>query len=151
MSIWYRVFGAAPDEPAPAALLEHLQGLDAGLRGRFTGDDQGWLRAELTSAAGPVEVERYLVSEEGIRAELNNWAAWVETQEGNPHQDRLMRHLIATQQVFTLPQPGGLAGREAAEALCVAVCRFLARATAGVYQVDLRGFFAADGTLLMPE
>ena len=31
------------------------------------------------------------------------------------------------------------------------VCRFLARATDGIYQIDGQGFFAADGTLLVTE
>jgi hypothetical protein len=33
----------------------------------------------------------------------------------------------------------------------VGLCRFLARATDGFYQVDDEGFFEADGTLLVKE
>jgi hypothetical protein len=146
--MWYRVFGTNQVEPRPAALLEHLQELDAGLTGKFSGDEQGWFQAELTSPAGgaPLVVQRYLVSEEGIRAELNNWAAWIETNEDNPNQGRLMQHMISTTQLFTLrPTTAG------ADDWCGPICRFLARETAGVYQVDGQGFFAADGTLLLKE
>ncbi len=40
---------------------------------------------------------------------------------------------------------------EFVERLCLACCRYLAGATEGVYQADHGGFFAADGTLLVPE
>jgi hypothetical protein len=146
--MWYRVFGTNQVEPRPATLLEHLQALGAEATGKFSGDEQGWFRAELTTPAEntTLQLERYLVSEEGIRAELNNWAAWIETNEDNPHQGRLMQHMISTMQLFTLRPPA----RGAAER-CGEICRFLARETAGVYQVDGQGFFAADGTLLMSE
>jgi hypothetical protein len=151
--MWYRVFGTNQTEPAPAALLEYLEGLHTGVAGKFSGDEQGWFRAELTPPATDIslELERYLVSEEGIRGEFNNWAAWIETQEGNPHQGPLMQHMISTTQLFTLRPVGNQVGPEGAEKLCKAICRFLARETAGVYQVDGQGFFAPDGTLLVKE
>jgi hypothetical protein len=37
------------------------------------------------------------------------------------------------------------------ERLCLTCCRHLAAVTDGVYQADHGGFFAADGTLLVPE
>jgi hypothetical protein len=148
----YRVFCRGDVAPEPAALLEHLHGLGLPVRGHFHGDDQGWFRAELVpdADAAPLELERYLAEEEGIRAELNTWAAWLETAEGNPHAGRLMQHVIATRQVFTLqsspddedPPP---------EEVCLAVCRFLASAADGVFQGDGRGFCAADGAVLVPE
>jgi hypothetical protein len=151
--MWYRVFGNNRTEPAPAALLEHLEGVHTGVTGKFSGDEEGWFRAELISPASDIslELERYLVSEEGIRAELNNWAAWIETQEGNPHHGPLMQHMISTTQLFTLRPVGNQVGPEGAEKLCESICRFLARETAGVYQVDGQGFFAPDGNLLLKE
>jgi hypothetical protein len=151
--MWYRVFGTNPTEPAPAALLEHLQRTWAGVTGKFSGDEQGWFRGELISPAGDIslELERYLASEEGIRAELNSWAAWIETQEGNPHQGLLMQHMISTTQLFTLKPVGNQVGLGRAQKQCEAICRFLARETEGVYQVDGEGFFAPDGALLVKE
>ena len=36
-------------------------------------------------------------------------------------------------------------------AICLAACKYLAQETQGVYQVDHKGFFAPNGTLLVPE
>lgn len=148
MNLWYRVFGTSDSEPSPAAVLEHLHRLQAGATGKVSGDEQGWFRAELLyeSGAAPLELERYLVTEEGIRSELNTWAAWLETVD-SPQQERLMRHMIGTKQVFTLSG----APDEDVEDLCLGICRFLARTTEGIYQVDGRGFFDAEGRLLVPE
>src|SRR5688500_2724639 len=107
MSQWFRVFGANDAAVEPAALLEHLHGQGLKVAGRFRGDEQGWFRAEFAFAddAPPVLLERYLAKEEGIRAELNTWAAWLETAEESPHYVALMQHVIGTTQLFTLHQP----------------------------------------------
>ncbi len=152
MSRWYRVFGTNEVQPEPARLLEEAAALGAVVRARFHGDDLGWFRAELTVGddAVPLPLERFLGSEEGIRAELNTWAAWLEETGPTPEAARLMQHMISTTQVFTLGPLDPDADAEV-EPLCVSLCRFLARETAGVYQVDGQGFFAADGTLLVAE
>jgi hypothetical protein len=157
MSQWFRVFGANDAAVEPAALLGHLHALGLPVAGHFRGDDRGWFRAELVFAedAPPVVVERYLVKEEGLRPDLASWAAWLEEQEDNPHHLPLMEHVIRTAQLFTLRQPIEEADDADdpafVEGLCTTCCRFLARETAGVYQADRRGFFAADGALLVPE
>ena len=46
---------------------------------------------------------------------------------------------------------GGQPDEVLVERLVVALCRFLAGATDGVYQSDDAGFFAADGALLLQE
>src|SRR5438874_7384942 len=140
MSQWFRVFGNGDAAVEPAALLEHLHGAGFPVAGHFRGDDRGWFRAELVFAddAPPVVVERYFADEEGIRAELNSWAAWLEEQEDNPHHLPLMERLIGTAQLFTLRQADEEADdaddRELAERLCLTCCRYLAAATDGVYQ-----------------
>jgi hypothetical protein len=146
--LWYRVFGTCEAPVEPAGLLEHLHGLGLEAAGRFRGDDLGWFHAELAlpDDGGRVEVQRYLADEEGIRDELNTWAAWLETREDNPHHARLLRHMIGTRQVFTL-QPE----EDENEELCLAACRYLARRTDGVYQADGRGFCSAEGELLVEE
>jgi hypothetical protein len=145
---WYRVFGRNEVEPAPAALLEHLRVLGLEVRPAFRGDDLGWFAADFAfdDDTPPLQLERFLTREEGLRSELNAWAAWLETVEHNPNHAALMERVIQTSQLFTLRQPA-----ERMESLCVAVSRFLARVTDGVYQADGQGFFAADGTLLLPE
>jgi hypothetical protein len=153
MPRWYRVFGTSAVQPPPADLLEHLNASGLTVAGHFRGDDLGWFRAELVYAedSPPLELQRYLAGEEGIRGELNTWAAWLETQEENRHHGRLMGHMIGTQQLFTLALPEDEIGDELAERVSLETCRFLAGRTDGVYQVDHGGFFAADGTLLVEE
>jgi hypothetical protein len=148
MPPWYRVFGTSDTQPEPAAVLAGLRASGHEAAGHFRGDDRGWFRAELLPAAGsPLEVECYLADEQDIRHELNSWAAWLEAAGESETHARLMRHMIATTRLFTL-HPEDAAD---ADALCVALCALLAEATAGVYQIDGRGFFAADGTLLVAE
>src|SRR5689334_1570405 len=95
---------------------------------------------------GPLLVERFGADEEGIRAELNSWAAFLETCDG-PHAVPLMERAIQTRQLFTIHDPAG----DRPDPGCVALCRRLAAETAGFYQVDGVGFFDADGTLLVAE
>jgi hypothetical protein len=148
--MWYRVFGANGREPEPTALLEYLHAAGFKVTGHFGGDDEGWFRASILLApAGPIQVERYQAAE-GIRPELNAWAAWLETAEDNPNHGRLMRHMIGTTQLITVRPPPGDATAPLRE-VCTAICRFLARETDGVYQADGLGFFDRDGLLLVPE
>ena len=155
MPMWFRVFGAGEAEPDPAGLVEHVRGLFRDdVTVRFRGDDQGWFAAEV-ALPDPQEnwrLDRYLAGEEGIRHLLNSWAAWAETVEDGDIRDRLLRHLVNTRQVFTfevgIGDPDLVADIDRA---CHALCRFLARQTEGVYQADGRGFFAADGSVLLRE
>jgi hypothetical protein len=149
--MWYRVFGnESPIQPA--ALLQHLEQSGLEVTANFRADDQGWFRADflLAGEEEPIKLERYLAAEEGIRPELNSWAAWLESVPHNPHQARLMQHMIGSQQVFTLFRPPAEQDEPLRE-LCLAICQFLARETQGVYQEDGRGFFEADGVLLVHE
>ena len=142
--MWYRVFGSDPEMPAPAVILDHLTGLFASVRGEFAADATGWYRADIIVDGVSLQLERYVAGEEGVRAELNSWAAWLETREDSPAHIALMERLIQTTQLFTLRAS---AESPAGEQLC----RFLADVTAGIYQIDGRGLFAADGALLVPE
>jgi hypothetical protein len=153
MSLWLRVFGTNEVQPEPAALLEHVRSICPEATGHFRGDDQGWFAAELVFSAGetPLHLERFLSTEEGIRAELNAWAAWLETCDYSPNHQRLMEHMVSTKQLFTVRRPIDHANEILVEKLCIGLCQFLARVTDGVYQADDRGFFAADGTMLLQE
>jgi hypothetical protein len=147
MGTWFRVFGTNDVEPKPSDVLAWLRALSAEATGEFKSDEQGWFQAELRLAGRtpPILLDRYLTREESLRSHLNTWAAWLEAAPPNSHQERLMQLMIGTTQIFTLDLPAD--GASFGQVLC----RFLARRTAGVYQVDGEGFFAADGTLLVPE
>jgi hypothetical protein len=153
MSLWFRVFGENDTQPEPAALLEVLRGMGVEVEAHFRGDDQGWFAAELILASGetPLYLERFLASEDGIRAELNTWAAWLETCDYRPNYQSLMQHMVSTKQLFTVRKPIDHANEILMDKLCIGICQFLARATDGVYQADNQGFFAADGALLLQE
>jgi hypothetical protein len=152
MGRWWRVFGASEEQPRPESVLEHLHGLGV-TGGRFKGDDQGWTSLEFVPAEGasPLLLECYLSGEEGIRGELNNWAAWLETCDHEPGHAALMERVIQTRQLYTLRRPPDHADEARLDRVGESLCRFLAGRTAGVYQVDGEGFFAADGTLLLRE
>ena len=96
--------------------------------------------------SAPLTLECFRADEEGIRAELNTWAAFLETCDG-PHHVPLMEKTIQAKQLFTLHDPteGEL------DRVCITLCRRLAALTAGFYQIDEIGFFDADGTLLVKE
>jgi hypothetical protein len=154
MDEWYRVFGTNDAGVEPAALLSAAS-RSAGMQvtGRFRGDDLGWFEAELGLGGTRLELQRFLAGEDDLRDELNSWAAWLETAEDSPDSGRLMRLMIATTQLFTLRRMDRAADEyeNLVEALCVGLSQFLAGATAGVYQVDGKGFFDAEGMLLVAE
>jgi hypothetical protein len=106
---------------------------------------------EMEGSGETLEVNRYLTKEEGIRAELNAWAAWLETQESQATHERLMLQVVRTEQLFSIYLPGSLAGNQRRKELCLDLCRYLARESSGVYQVDGLGFFDLDGTSLLEE
>jgi hypothetical protein len=151
--MWYRVFGRSGVEPPVADLAAHLHGRGRAVEPHFRGDDLGWTGGELRlpGAGSPIFLERYLASEEDIRDDLNAHAAELETMDYDPNHARLMGHVIQTKQLFTLRKPLDAADEVAVEDVLEEACRFLAAATDGVYQVDGRGWFAADGGLLLRE
>ncbi len=149
--MYYRVFAANQALVPPEELLSHLHDLSFRVTGHFRGDEQGWFRAELIDldADARFELQRYLADEEGIRHQLNTWAAWLET--ARPDEPQWMQQIIGTTQVFTLQCASDDADEESADALAVALCRFLATETAGIYQIDGRGFFTAAGKSIVAE
>src|SRR5205823_1276313 len=101
--MWFRVFGTNDIQPAPAALLAHLRGRGISLIGGFEDDEHGWFQAELhfDRKEPTLHLECFLAKEDGVRADLHAWAAWLETIEDNPHHVGLMEHMITTTRVFT--------------------------------------------------
>jgi hypothetical protein len=149
--MWYRVFGTNEMQLAPETIRSQLDGLGCGVTVTFAGGD-AWLRAEIVFAdTTPIHVERFLSSEEGIRAELNTWAAYLETCDYSPNFAALMEQMIRTKQLFTLRRPLDAANEVLVDNICLGLARLFARTTEGVYQVDGQGFFSADGLLLLQE
>lgn len=151
--MWHRVFGLSAASPPPSALAEHLHAAGLAVVPHFKGDDLGWTAGELVLPGGgsPVLIQRYLTDADDLRADLNAFAAELETMTFNPHHADLMRHVIQTKQLVTLRRPLDHADEATLDRLCVEVVRYLAARTEGVYQIDGRGWFAAGGELLLPE
>ena len=152
--MWYRVYGMNQAPLFPADVLEFLNRQYPGVTGHFRGDDAGWFHAELTLLESDLRIEmaRYLANEEGIRREMNGWAAWIEETLGEKKGGPWMQRLINTTQVVTLRLGDEEAEIESAvDALLVNLCRYLAQMTDGVYQIDGRGMFQPDGALIAAD
>jgi hypothetical protein len=150
--MWYRVFCRSDAEAKPADLLASVQQPGRPVTASFRGDDLGWTAAEFSLGSGtPVYVERYLTGEDELRDDLNTWAAWLETQDHEPNHARLMEHVIQSRQLVTIRKPIDSPNESAVEDVCGAVCRRLAEAADGVYQVEGDGWYAADGRRLLQE
>jgi len=150
--MWYRVFCRSDAGVAPTDLLAQVQQPGRPVRGDFRGDDLGWTAAELSLGTGtPVYVERYLTVEDDLRDDLNTWAAWLETQGHEPNHAQLMEHVIQSRQLVIVRKPLDSANESAIEDLCQLVCRVIAEAAGGVYQVEGDGWYGADGRKLLQE
>jgi hypothetical protein len=142
--MWYRVFSLSLKEVLPSALAAHLHAIGLPVEPHFKGDDLGWTSGELRfPGGGKLLLDRYLTDVDDLRPELNAFAAELEASGSGPATTELMRRVIQTRQMVTLRCEGNDSRLSAA---MVSMCRFLAAGTDGVYQIDGRGWFAADGT-----
>jgi hypothetical protein len=146
--MWYRIFGTNDIDVKPGDLLGHLNAQRYPVRAKFRVDEGGWYEGDIVreDADQTYELQRYLAVEEGIRDDLNTWAAAIEQLE-TPHKQKMMQHMISTTQLFTLRATDGKADHD----FCKRLCQFLAQQTRGLYQVDEMGFFDAQGELLAWE
>lgn len=153
MSIWFRVFGASETAPKPADLLEHLHAEGIAVEGHFKKDDFGWFQAEFLVSADPLplQLNRYLAETDDVRDDLNSWAAWLETIDDSVLSGKLMQLMIGANQVFTVQCARDRFEEHAIREFLEILCRYLAKNTQGVYQVDTRGFFNPEGKLLVNE
>ena len=90
-----RIFGRTLTEVSPSALAEHLLAAGLTVTPHFRGDDLGWTGGTLTlpGTGSPMQLERFLTVEDELRADLNNYAAELETMDYNPNHVMLMQHV----------------------------------------------------------
>lgn len=144
---WYRVFCASDTIPAPADLeaVAVGAGLSVSLEAAQEAEQWFWLRLQMGDEA--LEISRFLSDEEGIRVELNSWAAFLESCSEGPEHAALMERTIQSRQLFYFE-----CSRMSPFAdVAVRLCKRLATIAEGFYQIDDEGFFAADGSLLVAE
>jgi hypothetical protein len=141
--MWHRVFSLSVREIPPSQLAQYFHDRGWPAEPHFRGDDLGWTGGELKFPNGVVILlDRYLTDEDDLRPELNAFAAGLEAANADPE---LMQHVIQTKQLITMPIdtiPDPLVEH------VFGLCRWLAAQTDGRFQIDGRGWFAADGTLL---
>ena len=149
MGLFYRVFGRGDLVPPAERIHDHL---GASAEATVHADETGWYRIDLRiGPGGPLSLERYALEDDGFRAELNTWAAYLETCDYSTHHTRLMEWVIQSRQLFILRKPIDCPDEARAERLCRDLCQWLATQVDGIYQIDDVGFHAAGGTLLVAE
>lgn len=151
--MWYRIFCRNAEAPSATVLLDHLHRLGLSVAGEFHGDSElNWLSGQIQLGSGsPISLERYLTADDDLRNDLNTWAAWLETATWSEHSTSLMERVIQTQQLITLRKPIDHPDEVSLGRLCLETCRFLAANWDGIYQIDDKGWYSADGTLLVKE
>lgn len=151
--MWHRVFLPVAGEIPPAALAEHLHAAGLPVVPHFRGDDHGWTSGELVLPGGgtPVRLARYLTDVDDLRADLNTFAAELETMDYSPHHRPLMERVIQSKQLVTIRRPLDHADEIALDRVVEGVVRFLAITLDGMYQIDGRGWFTASGDLMVEE
>ncbi len=150
--MWYRVFCRTEAAPSPAELLAALQAEGLDIRGHFRGDDLGWTAADIAlGASTPVQVERYLTEADGLRDDLNSWAAYLETLDYSPNNGRLMELVFQSRQMVTIRKPLDHPNEIETERACLTVARQMASRGGGIYQVEGDGWYDGSGELLLKE
>lgn len=151
--MWYRVFCLSSEEPSPAVLAERLHEAGLAVEPHFRGDDLGWTSGELRlpGLQTPLRIDRYLAAHDEIRDELNAFAALLETCDYSPNHAPLMERVVQSQQLLVMRSPLDASDEIALERLLLATCRHFASVGDGVYQIDGKGWFAADGERLLEE
>lgn len=151
--MWYRIFAATPNVPNVQALLAYVSDQKTKIHGLFQhAPDEEWFVLELVFGSGSsVCIERFLANEPGIREELNSWAGYLETLDYSSKAVPLMERTIQAHQMYTLRRPIDHANEVLLDHVCLQACTFLAQSTGGFYHIDGRGFFEADGQVLVEE
>jgi hypothetical protein len=146
--MWCRVFGLNENVPAAEAIAEHLRQRGQPVDVHADADARGWFHLELTSAGGIYFLDLYGV-DDGIRDDLNTWAAWLEENAGD-RAVASMQRMIGTRQLITLRREDRSDDAEARQ-FCHEVARWLAQQCDGIYQIDGEGFCDAAGCRLASE
>jgi hypothetical protein len=146
--MWCRVFGMNETAPAPEAIAEHLRGRGQPVEVQAEADEQGWFHLELTGISGVYLLDLYR-PDDGIRDDLNTWAAWLEENAGD-QAGPLMQRMIGTHRLITLRREDRSDDAEARR-FCHELAQWLAQQGDGIYQIDGQGFFDSAERQLVVE
>jgi hypothetical protein len=154
--MWHRIFCRSSNLVEVSRLCEFLVSHGFSVNPNVRGDELGWTEAELVSAnsprSTPISLCRYLTKEDDLRADLNSFAAELESySEIQPQSQGCMEHVIQTQQLITFRKPLDYPNEIELERLCKAICHFFAIQLNGLYQVDGQGWMNAEGVEMVHE
>lgn len=149
---WSRVFGLLDLNPDPARLEQAALEIIPKAAVHLKGDDRGWFCAEISWGQGsPLTIETYAATDPEVRADLNTWAAYIETCDYSPNAHSTMVKVALSQQIITLRRPIDHADESGLDRLMHGMAQHLALEIDGIFQIDEAGFFDKNGTLLVEE
>ena len=152
MGLWMRIFARSEAVIDPVLLAEKVAQWLPGTTCHFGADGAGWFHLEIRPpSGGPIQLDRYHCEEEGLRRDLNTWAAWVETCDYCPDAPNLMERVIQSRQFFTVMRSLDTPDESGVDRLCEGLCQYLSTELDGIWQADGQGLKGADGTLLLQE
>ncbi len=148
MAGWFRVFMLQEDGPEPSSFMESLQLILPEVTGKFRADEDGWFQLILShSSFGELSIDHFLSSEKGVRAEINTWAAWLESKQ----RLDLMERIIQVKQILSFEVTPELEENGTDPSLFKKLSLTLASISQGFVHIDGIGFIEADGSLLIED
>ena len=148
MAGWFRVFLLQEDGPEPFRIMECLQSLIPEVKGKFRTDEDGWFQLILSHpSVGELILDHFLTSEKGVRAEINTWAAWLESKQ----RLDLMERIIQVKQIFSFEVTPEMEDNASDTLFFKRIALGLAALAQGFVHIDAMGFLEPDGTLLIED
>ena len=148
MAGWFRVFLLQEDGPKPSGIMECLQSLIPEVKGKFRTDEDGWFQLILDHPSiGELTIDHFLTSEKGVRAEINTWAAWLESKQ----RFDLMERIIQVKQILSFEVTPEMEDNVSDALVYKHLALALAALAEGVVHMDAVGFLESDGTLLIED
>ena len=148
MAGWFRVFLLQEDGPKPSGIMECLQSLIPEVKGKFRTDEDGWFQLILDHPSiGELTIDHFLTSEKGVRAEINTWAAWLESKQ----RFDLMERIIQVKQILSFEVTPEMEDNVSDSLVYKNLALALAALAEGVVHMDAVGFLEPDGTLLIED
>ena len=148
MAGWFRVFLLQEEGPEPFRIMECLQSLVPEVKGKFRTDEDGWFQLILDhSSIGELTIDHFLTSEKGVRAEINTWAAWLESKQ----QFDLMERIIQVKQILSFEVTPEMDDNVSDALVYKRLALALAALAEGFVHMDGVGFLEPDGTVLIED
>jgi hypothetical protein len=128
--------------------MECLQSLIPEVKGKFRTDEDGWFQLILDHPSiGELTIDHFLTSEKGVRAEINTWAAWLESKQ----RFDLMERIIQVKQILSFEVTPEMDDNVSDSLVYKRLALALAALAEGFVHMDGVGFLEPDGTVLIED